>query len=118
MARFLFLLHERPDAFDGLSPEEMQRIIERYRSWRDGIARRGPAVGGEKLADGEGRTLRRDGGADAVRVIDGPYSETKEVVAGYFSIEAADYDQAVSLAETCPHLDYGTIEIRRIDEIH
>lgn len=117
MARFLFLLHERPDASEGISPEEMQRIVERYGAWRDEIARRGPAVVGEKLADGEGRTLRR-GDGDAVRVIDGPYSETKEVVAGFFAIEAADYDEAVALAESCPHLDYGTVEIRRIDELH
>ena len=52
-------------------------------------------------------------------MLDGPYSETKEVIGGYFAVRAADYDEAVKICEDCPHLEYaGTIEIREIDDIH
>ena len=48
-------------------------------------------------------------------VTDGPYSETKEVLGGYYLIEAADYDQAVERASDHPHLEYGgTIEVRQV----
>ena len=45
---------------------------------------------------------------------DGPYSETKEVLGGYYMIEAANYDEAVQRTLDHPHLEYGgTIEVRQ-----
>jgi hypothetical protein len=50
--------------------------------------------------------------------MDGPYSETKEVLGGYFVVTAENYDAAVDLTRDCPHLDYcGTIEVREVDEM-
>ena len=40
---------------------------------------------------------------------------TKEVIGGYFVIEADHYAEAVELSRDCPHLDYGGIELRQID---
>ena len=48
-------------------------------------------------------------------MIDGPFPETKEIIGGYFVIEAVDYDEAVELAKSCPHIDFGRIEIRQVD---
>jgi hypothetical protein len=50
-------------------------------------------------------------------VIDGPYSETKEIIGGYYVIEAPDYAGAVELLRDCPHLSYGKIEVRQHDEM-
>jgi len=48
----------------------------------------------------------------------GLYSETKEVLGGYYIIEAASYDQAIERSRDCPHLEYGgTIEVRQVDMI-
>ncbi len=44
----------------------------------------------------------------------GPFAEGKEVVAGYFVVEAPDYEGAVSIAAKCPHLAHGWIEVRTI----
>lgn len=105
MAEFILLL--RDSGFpDNLSPEEMQAIIRRYRDWREGLD-----VTGQKLVDGEGRVLTKAG------VTDGPYAESKEVMAGFFSIQAKDYDDAVRIAETCPHIDFGSIEVRQIEPV-
>lgn len=117
MARFMFLLYENPASFADLSPEEMQQIIEKYGAWAEGLRAAGKLAGSEKLKDGEGRVARAAGGK--MRVLDGPYSETKEVIGGYFTIVAGDYDEALAIAEGCPHLAHGgTIEIREIEEIH
>lgn len=113
MPEYMLLLHENPAAFEGLSPEEMQRIIQRYTAWADRMREAGRLVGSNKLTDGDGRVLTR--GAGELRVLDGPYSETKEVIGGYFTLRAAGYDEAVDLARDCPHLEFGTIEIREID---
>ena len=49
------------------------------------------------------------------RTTDGPYSETKEILGGYYTIEAANYDEAVRLALSHPHLEHGgAIEIRQV----
>ena len=49
------------------------------------------------------------------RAIDGPYSETKEVLGGYYTIEAANYEEAVQRSLDHPHLEYGgTIELRQV----
>ena len=116
MADYLLLLRDEPsEYFDTISPEEMQAIIARYTAWRDQLAERGQLVGTNKLTDGEGRVMRRVD--DKVRVVDGPYSEAKEIVGGYFLVSAESYEAAIEIAEACPHLDYGSVEIREV-EVH
>ena len=117
MAQFMLLLHESPNDFAGLSPEEIQRVVGEYTAWRERLAAEGRLAGGLKLKDEGGRRLTRNG--DGVRVVDGPWAEAKEVVGGYFLIEAADYDEAVEISKGCPHLVYSqAIELRQVDPIH
>ena len=114
MAKFMFILHETPsEEYRNLSPEEMQRIIEKYRAWAGRLAESGRLAGGAKLTDEGGKWVSMQKGA--VTVVDGPYSEAKEVVGGYFMIEAQDYVEAVELARDCPHLVNGWIEVRQVD---
>ncbi|MEM1186693.1 MAG: YciI family protein [Planctomycetota bacterium] len=112
--KFMLALHDDPRGFDDLSPEEMQQIVRRYTEWAGKLAEEGRMAGGEKLSDDGGKVIRRDGGEAVVK--DGPYSETKEVFAGFFLIHANSYEDAVEVSRTCPHLEYGgTIEIRAVD---
>jgi hypothetical protein len=53
--------------------------------------------------------------ASAGKITDGPYAEAREVIGGLFILEAADYEEAVALSRDCPHLDFGSIEIREIE---
>lgn len=51
-------------------------------------------------------------------VSDGPYSETKDVIGGYFLITAPDYAAAEAIAQDCPHAQRGKgVEIRKIHEM-
>jgi len=114
MPSYILLLKEDPTAFAALSPEQMQAVVQRYRVWREGLEKDGRLLGANKLTDEGGRLLQRKNGQ--VRVTDGPFSETKEVIGGYFAYRAESYDEAVKIAEGCPHLDFGTIHVRQIDE--
>ena len=117
MRNFLFLLYNTDDDFQGFSPEEMQGIVQKYKAWGDGLKENGRFIGSDKLVDDEGRVLRRENGT--TRVLDGPFSETKEIIGGYFAVQAEDYDEAVQIAEGCPHLEYGgMIQIREVDALH
>ena len=115
MPNYLLFLYEEPHAFDETSPDEMQAIIQKYRDWRMRLQGAGVVVGGEKLQDGTGRMMRRTGGETCV--VDGPYTESKEIIVGFFEIQAENYDRAVEVARDCPHLEYGTIEIREVEMI-
>ena len=108
MAQFILMLRDHGRVLPDMSPEELQQITSRYRAWMQKVS-----ATGQKLRDGEGRVVvRRDGGTS---VTDGPFAESREIIGGYFAIEANDYDEAVKLAGDCPHLDFGSIEIRAIE---
>jgi hypothetical protein len=104
----MLLLYDDPSHWAKLSPEEMQKALEKYMAWRNKPC----TVDGHRLAPDMGRVVRAEAGKP--RATDGPYSETKEVLGGYYTIEAANYDEAVQLALTHPHVDHGTIEIRQV----
>ncbi len=108
MAQFMLLLYDDPSHWARLSPEEMQQATEKYMAWTKKPFTRDA----HRLASDPGRVMRSQGGQ--VRTTDGPYSETKEILGGYYTIEAADYDAAVKLALEHPHLDFGTIEVRQV----
>jgi hypothetical protein len=116
MAKYMLLLHDDPSTWATISPEQMQRAIEKYVAWGAKLRQAGVLVSSDKLTDDPGRVVRGRNGQ--VRVTDGPFSEAKEVLGGYYTIKAATYDEAAKLVEDCPHLEYGgTIEIRQVDEI-
>ena len=109
MPQYMLLLYGDPSNWQKLSPEEMQKAIEKYFAW----TKKPFTKDSHRLADDPGRVIRPQGGKP--RATDGPYSETKEVLGGYYTIEAASYDEAVKLAMEHPQLEYGgTIEIRHV----
>lgn len=114
MAKYLLLLRESPAQYADMSPAEMARIIERYAAWAESLAQRGHLVSAEKLTDDGGRHLRRE--RTGVVAMDGPYAEAKDVIGGFFLVEAESIDHAQRLADDCPHLQGDNwIEVRAID---
>ena len=113
MERYTLLLRDNPDGFRALSPEEMQATIGKYKAWSQKLRDGGHYVAGNKLEDGTGRVLRADAGGKT-RITDGPFTETKDVMGGYYIIQAANYDEAVEICRDCPHVNFGSIEVRRV----
>jgi hypothetical protein len=110
------LLRDTQASSESFTPDSAQAIIEDYKAWSRKMGAAGKLVGGDKLTDDPGRIARpSDSG---VVVTDGPFSEAKEVIGGYWIMEASDYAEAETLIADCPHLKYGgLIELRQIDEI-
>lgn len=109
MPQYMLLLYDDPAGWAKLSPEEMQKAIEKYFAW----TKKPFTKDSKRLAEDVGRVIRLQGGKP--KATDGPYSETKEILGGYYTIEAADYDEAVKLASDHPHLEYGgTVEVRQV----
>lgn len=109
MSQFMLLLYDNPADWQKLSPEDMQKAIEKYMAW----SKRPFTVDSKRLGEDAGRVIRPQGGRP--RATDGPYSETKEVLGGYYTIDAASYDEAIARSLDHPHLEYGgTIEVRQV----
>ena len=109
MPQYMLLLYDNPADWQNVSPEEMQKAIEKYREWTT----RPYTRDSKRLGEDAGRVVRSHNGK--ARATDGPYSETKEVLGGFYLIEAKDYDEAVTRASDHPHVEYGgTIEVRQL----
>ena len=110
MTEFMLFVRGGDGAID-LTPAEMQARLQRYIEWSAKLRAEGRNRGSNELG-AEGVTLR---GAPPRTVVDGPYTEAKESIGGYFIIEAASQAEAISIAEECPALLHGGIvELRSI----
>ena len=80
-------------------------------AWRKELEGAGVFRVGLRLAGVDTATsLRRDG--NEVLVTDGPFAETKEILAGLIVVECADLDEALGWARRCPIVHIGTVEVR------
>ena len=118
MTQYILLLHQAPNYNADLPREKMLEMTKRYMAWADSLRQRGRMVGGEKLGVGGVRHIRLKDGKPVVS--DGPYAEAKEVIGGYFVIEAKDAKEAEAIAQECPHLGLSPsnwVEVRPIDDM-
>jgi hypothetical protein len=87
--------------------------MKRYAEWTELLVKNQHFKDAHKLKDGDGRriTFKND------KAVDGPFSETKETVGGYYIIEAKSYEEAVALGKSCPVLEFqgGYVEVREIE---
>lgn len=111
MPNFAGFLRGTEDAQTHLSPDEAQRTLERYLAWNDDLEKAGNTPGGGGLSY-RGRVIRKN----ALDVTDGPFVEGTEILGGFIIVEADDLDQAEKLFASHPHLDFGSIEVRKIGE--
>ncbi len=105
MSDYIMLL--RGDHAGTPSPEELQARLSAYRAWVQRVMEADQYVEGVRLHR-DGVVLQRSG---AVRS-DGPFVEAKELIAGIVRIRAADLDEALSIARSCPLHAHFDIELR------
>lgn len=114
MPSYMLLLHSDPTHWREMSPQDMQKALEKFVAWRRKLQASGILVSSHKLTDDAGKVMR---GGKQIRVTDGPYSEAKEVLGGYFLIKANNYEAAIDCSRECPAMEYGgTIELRQVDD--
>ena len=118
MAQFMLLLHQVPNYNMDLPREKMLEMTRRYMAWADGLRQKGKLTGGEKLTAGGVRHIKVKDGKPVAS--DGPYAEAKDVIGGYFVIEAGDAAEAEAIARECPHLAVSAtnwVELRPIEDM-
>ena len=98
-----------PETIEHLSPAQRQELTQQWNAWYDGLAAESKVKHGHPLK-AQGRVIS---GPHGKTVVDGPYAEAQDAIAGYFYLTATDLDEATAIAQHCPGLPYGmTVEVR------
>jgi hypothetical protein len=112
MAEYMILIYEQEAPFQDMSEAQGREILASHMRFQEQVAELGGTlVGGNALeSSATATTIRSD------VVTDGPFAETKEVLGGYYLVEARDLDQALKIAKLCP-ATYGGVEVRPIRDL-
>jgi hypothetical protein len=107
--QYALLIYRQPGDVDALSPDEQASHFAEYLKLRD--EQPGMIAGAGLHGPETATTVRLDNGK--ALVTDGPFADTKEYLAGYYVIEAADLDAAADVAARVPATRVGgSVEIR------
>jgi hypothetical protein len=111
--QYMLLIHSSEAAMQSAPPDTIARMHAAYMAYTDAITQAGVVVNGNRLRPVSATTTVRvvDG---KTQVLDGPYAETREQLAGYYLIDVPDLDAALSWAARCPGASAGAIEVRPI----
>lgn len=111
--QYALLLYDDEDAWDAAPETEQRDVISAHMAYTQALKDVGAYIGGEPLHHSRlAKTLRtRDG---RLHVEDGPFTDSKEQLGGFYVIEAKDLDAALDWAALCPAASYGRIEVRPV----
>jgi len=107
--KYALLLFDNPDSWQDVDEATMAKLHDEYMAV--------DSYGGAQLHPApNGKTLRFEDGAPLVT--DGPFAETKEVISGFYLVDADSEEEALRVAATIPTASRmgGAIEVRQIVE--
>ena len=110
MKQFLLLLHEDIEKMNNLSPKEMESLANAHIAWAGKLAESGHLISGDGLQE---KSILISGKEAVIK--DGPYMESKEIIGGYYLLQAENLEIILALTKDCPcHIWGGTTEVRQI----
>ena len=117
--RFMIIVKSSPEIeADAIPAEEMTKMFEEMGKYNEELVKAGVMLAGEGLhPSSKGARVRFSGGSTSV--VDGPFTEAKELVAGFWLWEVSSLEEAVEWVKRCPsdpNID-SEIEIRQVQEI-
>ena len=106
--KYMMLIHHDDEALAKADPS----LWADYAAFNEALVKAGGSAGLRLQPASAATSVRvRDGKAE---ILDGPYADTKEKLAGYFMIDVASAEEAAAWAQRCPSARYGTVEARPI----
>jgi hypothetical protein len=110
---YLLMLYVDEGAWPRMTAAEREQGQAAYAAYTEALAKAGVLKGSNRLQPTAAATTVRlvDG---KPQVLDGPFADSKEQLAGYYLIEASDLDAAMGWAARCPTASHGVVEVRPI----
>jgi hypothetical protein len=111
--KYALLIYPKPGSHEELGEDEYESVSAVYLTLREDSR----CLGGGHLQPSETATTVRYGGTENL-IIDGPYADAKEVLGGYYVIDASNLDEALEFAQRIPAVRLGgAVEVRPLVEI-
>ena len=111
MAEYLVLIYADERAWESADEKMTNQVMEGHMRFGE---KHGAAIrGGNALEPTSTATSARKNSKGDFDVTDGPFTETKEALGGYYLIEATDLDAALAIAKDIPS-EFGGVEVRPI----
>jgi hypothetical protein len=109
--RYLCLIYLDENRIGALPEDEIGALNERHLQYNEELLDRGHFIEAEALQPAAAATCVRVRNGRAT-LTDGPYAESKEMVAGFYLVEARDLNEAVQVASRLPSAPLGVVEVR------
>ena len=109
--QYMLLVYWNETERKSATKKQKAETFAAYMAYTETLKKGGAFLAGSGLQDSSTATVVRapDGN---LRVLNGPYIETKEQLGGYYLIEAADLDAALAWAARCPGAQEDAVEVR------
>lgn len=111
--KYALLLYGPTDVWANRTEDDRAKNMEAHSAFADLLRSRDAIRGGEELALATTATTIRKNGS-SVSVTDGPFTETREQLGGFYLVEAKDLDEALEFANAVPE---DIVEVRPIVEM-
>jgi hypothetical protein len=110
--KYMLLIYGNQSTWDALSEQGFDQVMAAHDTLQKELSESGELVGTQGLTTVDARTVWvRDG---VPVVTDGPFSEAKELVAGYYLVDCETLERAVEIAAQLPEAPFSPIEVRRV----
>ncbi|MFP2924068.1 YciI family protein [Pyxidicoccus sp. 3LG] len=114
---YMLMIIEDADKRRGRPVELGHDLMDRMNRFNESLKARGICKASDSLGpDSRGVRIRVRGGEHLVS--DGPFTESKELVGGFFLITCESREQAVAIARECPAAEWATVELREVGPCH
>jgi hypothetical protein len=110
--KYLLMIYGSKATWDGWSEADYQTVISGHTALHAELVRTGELVSTEGLTSAGARTVRVRGGLPVVT--DGPFTEAKEMLAGYYLVECESLERATEIAGRLPEARFDLVEVRRV----
>ncbi|HZX04948.1 YciI family protein [Kribbella sp.] len=112
--KYMLLIYGNQETWDALHEQGIDGVMEQHHKLSAELTASGELVDGIGLTTANARVVRVQDGVPAVT--DGPFTEAKEVLAGYYVVDCASLDRATEIATRLPEAPYSPIEIREFTD--
>ena len=117
--KYLIQIYSNPESravWNAFTPEEQAEGYEYYEAISTELASSGEVIAAEALAD-ISLAKRVTSGDDGAVASDGPFAETKELLAGFYLVDCESEARAVEIAGRFPEAQFGLVEVRPVLEM-
>ncbi len=111
--QYLLLIYGNEAGMQSASKADVEKMVAAYGAYTEALKKAGVLAGANRLQPTSAASTVRVADGKS-KVLDGPYAETKEQLAGYYMIDVPDLDAALSWAARCPGASVGAIEVRPV----